>query len=103
MDYICIFFGAVFLIAGIMFASGKGYINSSAFKNMSQKDKEKIKIVPLCRNIGGMIALSGIIFLIKGFWTGFSKRGFMCTMILWLIAAGLDVWYISKSDRYLNK
>ena len=103
MDYTCIFFGVLFTIAGFVLAFGKGYIHLSAWKNMLQEEKEKIRIVPLCRNIGEVIALSGIIFLTKGFWSGFSNHWFVCAMIAWLIIAGLDVWYISKSDRYRNQ
>ena len=33
---------------------------------MPQEEKEKIKIVPLCRNIGEVIALNGIIFSDEG-------------------------------------
>ena len=32
---------------------------------MTQEEKDKIKIVPLCRNIGEVIALNGLIFLLK--------------------------------------
>ena len=70
---------------------------------MPQEEKEKIKIIPLCRNIGEVIMLNGIIFLIKGFWAGFSNHGFVGAMIAWLIVAGLDIWCIGKSDRYRNK
>ncbi len=103
MDYVCIFFGAVFLIAGVTFACGKGRVYSYALKNMKREEKEKIKITPLCRNVGAIIALSGIIFLVKGFWSGFLNRWFVYTIVLWLIAAGIDVYYISKSSRYINK
>ena len=87
MDYTCIFFGVLFTIAGFVFACGKGHIHLSAWKNMPQEEKEKIKIVPLCRNIGEVIALNGIIFLMRG----------------WLMIAGFDVWYIGKSNRYRKK
>mgnify|MGYP000062489438 FL=1 len=103
MDYTCIFFGVLFTIAGVVFAFGKGHIHLSAWKNMPQEEKEKIRIVPLCRNIGEVIALNGIIFLMKGLWAGFSNHWFVCAMIAWLIVAGLDVWYISKSNRYRNQ
>ena len=103
MDYTCIFFGVLFTIAGFVFACGKGHIHLSAWKNMPQEEKEKIKIIPLCRNIGEVIMLNGIIFLIKGFWAGFSNHWFVGTMIAWLIVAGLVMWYIGKSDRYRNK
>lgn len=103
MDFTCIFFGMLFCAAGFVFACGKGHIYLSAWKNMPQAEKNKIKIVPLCRNIGEVIALSGIIFLMKGLWSGFSNHWFVCAMIAWLIVAGLDAWYISKSNRYRNQ
>ena len=103
MDYTCIFFGVLFTIAGFVFACGKGHIHLSAWKNMPQEEKEKIKIIPLCRNIGEVIMLNGIIFLIKGFWAGFSNHWFVGAMIAWLIVAVLYIWCIGKSDRYRNK
>ena len=74
MDFTCIFFGVLFTVAGFVFACGKGHIHLSAWKNMPQSEKDKIKISPLCRNIGEVIALNGIIFLLKGFWSGFSDH-----------------------------
>ena len=74
MNLTCIFFGIIFTIAGFMFACGKGHIHFSSWKNMPQEEKEKIKIVPLCRNIGEVIALNGLIFLLKGLWTGFENH-----------------------------
>ena len=47
-----------------------------------------------------VIALSGIIFLIKGFWSSYVERWFTAAMIVWMLLAGFDVWYIGKSDRY---
>ena len=70
---------------------------------MWQEEKEKIKIVPLCRNIGEVIALNGLIFLLKGLWPGFENHWFVTAMIAWFIVAGFDLWYIEKSDRYYKK
>ena len=92
MDFTCIFFGILFTIAGFVFACGKGHIHFSEWKNMPQEEKDKIKIIPLCRNIGEVIALNGIIFLMKGLWSGFPNHG--------SAFAGFDVWYIEKSNRY---
>ncbi len=50
-------------------------------KNMPQEEKDKIKIIPLCRNIGEVIALNGIIFLMKGLWSGFPNHWFVCAMM----------------------
>ncbi len=103
MDFTCIFFGTLFTIAGIVLACRKGLANLPAWKNMSQQEKEKINIVLLCRNIGGIISLSGIVFLAKGLLSGFSNRCFVIAMIVWLVVAGVDVWYIGKSKRYMSK
>ena len=102
-NFTCIFFGILFIIAGLVFFFGKAHIHLSAWKNMPQEEKDKINIVPLCRNIGEVILLCGIIFLMKGLWLDFSNHWFVGTMIAWLIVAGLDVWYISKSKRYQKK
>ena len=64
-----------------------------------RKKKEKIAIVPLCRNIGEIIALNGIIFLLKGLWAGFSDHWFVGAMVAWMIIAGFDVWYIEKKPE----
>ncbi len=103
MNFTCIFFGILFCIAGIIFACGKGHVHLSAWKAMPEEEKRKIKILPLCRNIGEVIALNGMIFLLRGLWSGFSEHWFVCAMIAWLIIAGLDVWYIGKSNCYRNQ
>lgn len=103
MDYVCLFLGILFAFGGILFAFGKLHKYLSAWKKMSDTEKEKIKIEPLCRNIGVIIALNGIIFILKGFCAGFSDQFFTYAIILWIIVAGLDVFYISKSSRYKNQ
>lgn len=100
MDFICVFLGILFTIVGFLFLFGKAHIHLSAWKNMPQEEKKQIQILPLCRNIGGVIILSGIIFLLKGLWGDFSNHWFMGSMVAWLVIAGLDVWYITKSQRY---
>ena len=74
MDFISMFLGIVFTALGIVFACGRGHIYLTAWKNMTREEKEKINIVPLCRNIGGVIALCGVIFLIKGVFNGERER-----------------------------
>jgi hypothetical protein len=103
MDWTCILFGVLFIAAGVLFAWGKLHHRFSAWKNMPEREKEKIRIRPLCRNIGGMIALSGILFCVKGVWSGFKNHWFVLAMVLWLILAGFDVWYISKSGGYYKE
>lgn len=103
MNFASIFFGVLFFGAGILFACGKIHPHLSTWKNMSQEEQKKIRIEPLCRNIGRVIAASGALFLAKGFWNGLSGRWFTVVMVVWLIAAGFDVWYIGKSGRYVRK
>lgn len=103
MNFICLFFGAIFMMVGILFALGKGHIHLTAWKNMPQQEKDKIRIQPLCQNIGEIITLNGIIFLIKGMWPGFERHWFAVSMIAWLMIAGFDVWYITKINGYCSK
>lgn len=100
MNFTCIFFGIVFLITGILFAAGKLHKHITAWKNMPIEEKRKIKIIPLCRNIGAVIALSGVIFLIKGLWQGFRDQLFVILMIIWLVLAGVDLFFIEKKHGY---
>lgn len=103
MNVTCIFFGILFTIAGFLFACGKGHIHLSAWKEIPQEEKKRIQIVPLCRNIGEVIALNGMIFLRKGCCAGFTSHWFVMAMIAWFIVAGFDVWYIEKSNRYYRR
>ena len=93
-------FGILFIIGGLLFAAGAIHTKLSVWKQMPQDEKDKINIVPLCRNIGEMIILSGILFLVDGVWPAFQEHWFTVSMIAWLIVAGLDVWFISRSSRY---
>ena len=63
---------------------------------MPEEEKESIDIVPLCHNVGAIITLSGLIFLAKGVWIGFTSTLFTLTMIAWFVVAALDLLYIEK-------
>lgn len=102
MNFTCLVFGVLFCIAGILFALGKCHIHLTAWKQMPEDEKAKIRIHPLCQNIGGMIVLCGIIFVLGGIWSAFAARAFVWAMILWMLASGIDVYYISKSKRYIR-
>ena len=100
MNITCAAFGLIFCIAGIIFGMGKGHIHLRAWKSMPEEERMKIKIVPLCRNIGMMIILCGVIFLLGGFWNAFKSNAFIWAMVFWMLAAGIDVYFIGKSNRY---
>ncbi|MCI7474531.1 MAG: DUF3784 domain-containing protein [Clostridiales bacterium] len=100
MNGICIFFCALFILMGAAFACGKGPMYLSVWNSIPQQQRAKMKIKPLRRNAGAMIALSGLIFGGKGVCSDLDDHWFVWAMILWLIAAGVDAWYLSKSGRY---
>ena len=102
MNLTCLIFGTMFSVVGALFADGKIHPHMEAWKRMPPDEKKKIRIGPLCRNIGEIILLSGIIFLFKGLCPSFRDRWFTFAMIAWLIVAGIDVWYIGRSSRYKN-
>ena len=76
MNGACLFLGILFLAAGIYFYSGKAVNHIAAWKTMPEEEKRKIHIRPLCRNVGMMIATSGIIFYSAEHGTRFVKAGF---------------------------
>lgn len=100
MQFTSIVLGIVFTVAGFLFACGKLHIHLSNWKNMPEEEKESIDIVPLCHNVWAIITLSGLIFLAKGVWIGFTSTLFTLTMIAWFVVAALDLLYIEKSRRY---
>ena len=102
MNITCIVLGTVLLIIGFLFFVGKAHEHIEGYKRMSEEEKSEIKIIPLCRNIGIVIGIAGIGFLIAGIVPIFSDKIFIWYMILWFIGTGLDVRYISKSKRYIN-
>lgn len=102
MEFTSILFGIIFLIIGILFSNGKIHVNLSFWKNMENDEKARIKIMPLCRNIGKVITLAALIFLINGIFQKSVSNWFSIMMIGWMLIAGIDVWYIEKSNRYKN-
>lgn len=56
---------------------------------MSEEEKAKIKIIPLSRNIGEVITLNGVIFLLKGICPGFTDHWFTAAILAWMLVAGL--------------
>ena len=82
MNGACLFLGILFLAAGIYFYSGKAVNHIAAWKTMPEEEKRKIHIRPLCRNVGMMIATSGMVrvsekrvFMVYGRLDGPIRRG----------------------------
>lgn len=102
MNITCIIFGILFIAAGIMFFIGKAHEHIESYSRMSEAEKANIKIEPLCRNIGIVIGLAGIGFLIAGVVSIFASKLFIWYMIAWFVGAGFDARFISKSNHYKN-
>ena len=85
MEYIYIFLGVLFIIAGLAFFFGRTHIQLFAWENMPEQGRGRI--MPLCRCVG------------EGLWAGFSEHWLAGSIAAWLAAAGLDVWYTAGSRR----
>ncbi len=96
----CLIFGILFLVAGIVFFVGRFHIHMKFWKNMPEEEKETIRIKPLCRNIGLMIMVCAVIFLVSGFWDVYKEHFFMWSMLAWMALCFADLFYIDKSKRY---
>ena len=100
MNGTCFIFGICFVAAGILFISGKLHTHLAAWKMMPKEERDNIKIEELCCNVGGMIALCGIIFLLAGINAFFKEKCFVWAMVGWIILSGVDVYYIEKKGKY---
>ncbi len=100
MDLISTILGIIILAGGIMFMTGMPLERMSAWKAMSEAEKAVIDVGPLCINIGGMIAICGIILLITGFSPVFKERFFVWAMFIWMAACVLNVYIIEKRQLY---
>lgn len=100
MNLYCITFGLIFLVAGIAFFMGVGPNWIKEWREMSQKEKSKIRIRELSKNIGCVFMAASGIFLISGVNAAFMEAAFTWCMVAWFILTGIDVVYIAKSNRY---
>lgn len=100
MNVASIFFGTIFTAAGFLMATGRLHVHLRAWKALSEEEQKKVDIEGLCLNVGEVIALCGLIFLMNGCIPGFSDHLFIWSALAWFVMAGFDVWYIVKSRRY---
>ena len=100
MDLTCLVFGVLFTSAGLLFRRGKLHVRLAAWQAMPEEEREKLDVGGLCRNIGGMIALCGLIFLLAGLVPHFEEKFFVWSMVLWLILSGADLYWIEKRGKY---
>ena len=96
MNITCFIFAVVFLICAIMFLTGKGYLFIANWKKLSQEEKNEIPLKELSKNISILLFCCSILFFIAGFFSNFREHYFGIFMIIWLVAAGVDVYFIGK-------
>ncbi|MCD7708937.1 MAG: DUF3784 domain-containing protein, partial [Clostridiales bacterium] len=95
-------FGILFIAFGVAIALGKVHTHLKEWKATPQSERDKIAIKPLCRNVGGMISLCGVIFAVKGLFYGIPDRLFLLLMLLWIAAAFIDFWQMGKKGWYIR-
>lgn len=97
MDITCLFLGFLFFISGYLIFSQK--ITNYLIKRNSFKQKENIKVNLLYKNIGFMIIVNSLIFLLSGFSSRFKKNIFTWSIILWFILTVFDIYWIEKLKK----
>lgn len=102
LNMTCLVFGALFLATGLVLFFGKGYTRLSVWKKMSDEERGAIRILPLCRNLGLMIGLCGLLFAAAGLSDAFKARAFTFCIIGWFGLCCADIVFIEKSRRYKN-
>ena len=89
MKFISLFLGILWISLGILIRSGS--IQLPVWKN-------KGSLQPFCTNIGMMIQLCGMIFLLAGLSERFQDTYFTWDLTAWALAAVLDaVWILHKA------
>ncbi len=99
----CLAFGIFFIAAGLILAFTKAYTKMQFWTSLSPEEQEEIRVVPLCRNLGAMIGLCGLIFLMAALWSWFYQHAFIWCMIAWFVLGFFDAYKISKAGWYINE
>lgn len=103
MNLHCIAFGLIFLVAGIAFFIGIGPNWIKAWREMPMEEKSKIRMNELSKNIGCVFLIASAIFLASGFSPVFLNAAFVWSMVAWFVLTGIDVAFITKSNRYKSE
>ncbi|WP_018591298.1 DUF3784 domain-containing protein [Terrisporobacter glycolicus] len=99
---VLLMFSIMFMIVSYALYTGKALKYMKSYEAMRDEDKEKIKVIPLCRNISVAIFLAAIIFFIAACSLEFRENFFQWFIVIWTIGCAIDLWYINKSKKYEN-
>ncbi len=103
MNWACLFVGIIILCVGAVTFAGKFHTLFKEWRSMPEDEKRKIHIKPLCHNIGAAIMVCGAVILCAAFSSFFLQKMFSWCMLGWFVLAAADVWFISRSKRYMDK
>lgn len=102
LNFTVLVFGILFLAFGAATAMGLVHTHLKDWKAMSQEEKDKIDVAPLCHNIGAMIIFCGIIFTVKGIFYGLSNRLFLFFVLVWIALCAIDLMQMGKKGWYIK-
>ncbi len=103
MNFTCAAFGIVFIAFGAGVFSGLIINHMHEWTDLSEEEKSSVRIDALCRNMGVMIMLAGVIFLVSGLFEAFRNSFFLIAMIIWFVVCAVDVYQIEKKQRYMTR
>lgn len=103
MNFTCIALSMALLVTGIIFFTGRGIPRIKAWQNTSQAERDSIDADRLGRNVAVLFLLAGVFILLAGVNMIFRENIFIWCMIGWFVLAGADIYFISKSGRYIKK
>lgn len=89
MSYIRIFWGVFLITLGTLSAFGKEGMCFFARDSRARRKSAERRL--LYRNLGELVIVSGILFLLKGLWPEAQEHGLLCAMTAFLIVAALDI------------
>ncbi|QIK69546.1 DUF3784 domain-containing protein [Erysipelothrix sp. HDW6C] len=96
-------FAIFFVLVSLLFYSGKGFEYIPGWKQTSPEIKRSINIKALKNNMGMMFLALALIFGVSVFSEIFREKVFIWASILWIIAARININYISRSKKFQNK
>lgn len=99
MNLYCIIFGIMFISTSIIFLSKKGGSLVQKWVLTPNTNVDKALCESLSKNISLVFLFAGLIFLLSGFIKAIFDSAFIWLMIIWFIAVGIDVYFISKLNN----
>ena len=91
---------ALFILLGVLFASGKGAGLIAGYNTLSPREKEKYDQKKLCRNMSKLMFALGACFVVASLGEVFHTRAlYWIGLALFLVAVILGVIWMNTGDR----